>query len=75
MTDVADKQWEDRVKTLLKVELKRQNVTYAELAGKLADVGVMDSGRISGTRSAGANLQRCFWTMSNSNRVDTLRLE
>ncbi|GMN12891.1 DUF6471 domain-containing protein [Altererythrobacter sp. MTPC7] len=43
MVDVADKQWEDRVKTLLKVELKRQNVTYAELAGKLADIGVMDS--------------------------------
>jgi microsomal dipeptidase-like Zn-dependent dipeptidase len=43
MADVADKQWEDRVKTLLKVELKRQNVTYAELAGKLADIGVMDS--------------------------------
>ena len=43
MADVVDKQWEDRVKTLLKVELKRQNVTYAELAGKLADIGVMDS--------------------------------
>ena len=43
MADVTDKQWEDRVKTLLKVELKRQNVTYAELAGKLADIGVMDS--------------------------------
>ena len=43
MADVQDKQWEDRVKTLLKVELKRQNVTYAELVGKLADIGVMDS--------------------------------
>lgn len=43
MADVQDKEWEDRVKTLLKVELKRANVTYAELAGKLADIGVMDS--------------------------------
>ena len=43
MADVQEKQWEERVKTLLKVELKRQNVTYAELAGKLADIGVMDS--------------------------------
>lgn len=43
MADVQDKQWEERVKTLLKVELKRQNVTYAELVGKLADIGVMDS--------------------------------
>lgn len=43
MADVQERQWEERVKTLLKVELKRQNVTYAELAGKLADIGVMDS--------------------------------
>ena len=43
MPDVQDKEWEDRVKTLLKVELKRKNVTYAELVGKLADIGVMDS--------------------------------
>lgn len=43
MAGVHEKQWEERVKTLLKVELKRQNVTYAELAGKLADIGVMDS--------------------------------
>ncbi|MEL7685536.1 DUF6471 domain-containing protein [Citromicrobium bathyomarinum] len=43
MADVQEKQWEERVKTLLKVELKRQNVTYAELVGKLADIGVMDS--------------------------------
>lgn len=43
MADVQEKQWEERVKTLLKVELKRKNVTYAELVGKLADIGVMDS--------------------------------
>lgn len=43
MANVTEKEWEDRVKTLLKVELKRKNVTYAELAGKLADIGVMDS--------------------------------
>ncbi|WP_435418670.1 DUF6471 domain-containing protein [Parerythrobacter aurantius] len=40
---VKEKEWEDRVKGLLKAELKRRNVTYAELVGKLADVGVMDS--------------------------------
>ena len=43
MPDVQEKEWEERVKTLLKVELKRKNVTYAELVGKLADIGVMDS--------------------------------
>lgn len=38
-----NKEWEDRVKAMLKAELKRKNVTYAQLVGKLADIGVMDS--------------------------------
>jgi len=37
------KDWEDQVKGLVKAELKRRNISYAELAGKLADIGVMDS--------------------------------
>ena len=40
---VQEKEWEDRVKGMLKAELKRRGVTYAELVGKLADIGVMDS--------------------------------
>ena len=40
---VKEKEWEDQVKGLLKAELKRRNVTYSELVGKLADLGVMDS--------------------------------
>jgi hypothetical protein len=40
---VQEKEWEDRVKGMLKAELKRRNVTYAELVGKLADLGVHDS--------------------------------
>jgi len=40
---VKEKEWEDRVKGLLKAELKRRGITYAELVGKLADIGVMDS--------------------------------
>ncbi|OJU94729.1 MAG: hypothetical protein BGO06_22320 [Shinella sp. 65-6] len=28
---------------MLKAELKRRGVTYADLVGKLADIGVMDS--------------------------------
>jgi len=39
----AEKQWEERVKLMLKAELKRKGITYAELVGKLADIGVMDS--------------------------------
>lgn len=43
MSAVHDKEWEDRVKGLLKAELKRKGVTYAQLVGLLADQGVMDS--------------------------------
>ena len=39
----TDRQWEEGVKSLLKAELKRRNVTYAQLVGKLADIGVIDS--------------------------------
>jgi hypothetical protein len=39
----TDRQWEESVKSLLKAELKRKNVTYAHLVGKLADIGVIDS--------------------------------
>jgi hypothetical protein len=39
----TDRDWEQMVKSLLKAELKRRDVTYAQLVGKLADIGVMDS--------------------------------
>ncbi|MDH7640304.1 DUF6471 domain-containing protein [Sphingomonas oryzagri] len=39
----TDKEWEELVKGLLKGELKKRGVTYAQLVGKLADIGVMDS--------------------------------
>lgn len=38
-----EREWEDKVKGLLKAELKRRDITYAGLVGKLADIGVMDS--------------------------------
>ena len=76
MADVQERQWEERVKTLLKVELKRQNVTYAELAGKLADIGVMDSepnirNKISRGKFTAVFLVQCLAAIG----VDTLRLD
>lgn len=35
--------WEARAKGLLKAELKRRNVTYADLVEKLAAIGVEES--------------------------------
>lgn len=40
---VPEKEWETKVKLMLKGELARKGVTYAQLVGKLADIGVMDS--------------------------------
>lgn len=40
---MADTEWESRVKGLLKSELKRKNVSYAQLVDKLAAIGVVDS--------------------------------
>jgi hypothetical protein len=40
---MADTVWEAKVKGLLKAELKRRGVTYAQLVEKLAAVGVVDS--------------------------------
>lgn len=40
---MADTEWEARVKGLLKAELKRQNVYYAQLVDRLAAIGVVDS--------------------------------
>jgi hypothetical protein len=40
---MADTEWEAKVKGLLKGELKRRNVSYAQLVEKLDAVGVVDS--------------------------------
>ena len=40
---VVEREWEDKVKRLLKSELAKKGVTYAGLVGKLAEIGVMDS--------------------------------
>lgn len=38
-------EWEARAKNLLKGELKRRGVTYAQLAEKLADLGISETER------------------------------
>lgn len=40
---MPDSAWEAKVKGLLKAELKRRGVTYAQLVEKLAAIGVVDS--------------------------------
>lgn len=40
---MADTEWEAKVKGLLKAELKKRNVSYAQLVEKLDAIGVVDS--------------------------------
>lgn len=42
---MPDKEWQDRVKGLLKAELKRRNVGYRELAEKLSGMGIPETER------------------------------
>jgi 3-mercaptopyruvate sulfurtransferase SseA len=40
---MADKEWQDRVKGILKAELKRRNLSYADLSAKLAEIGISET--------------------------------
>jgi len=69
---VAEKQWEDQVKGMLKGELKRRGVTYAELVGKLADIGVHDSepnirNKISRGKFTAVFLVQCLQAIGSRN--------
>lgn len=73
---VREKEWEDRVKGLLKGELKRRGVTYAQLVGKLAEIGVMDSepnirNKISRGKFTAVFLVQCLEAIGSS----SLRLD
>jgi hypothetical protein len=51
----TDKDWQDRVKGLLKAELKRKGVSYAQLAEKLTAMGIPETERnISNKLSRGS---------------------
>lgn len=43
MADETELAWDARVKGILKAELKRKNVTYAQLVDKLAAIGVKET--------------------------------
>ena len=40
---MAETDWTEKVKGMLKAELKRRNVSYAQLVEKLAEIGVKDN--------------------------------
>jgi len=42
---MPDKEWQDRVKGILKAELKRRNVSYKQLAERLEEMGTHETER------------------------------
>lgn len=43
MIGVEEQTWDVRAKGILRAELKRRDLTYAQLANKLADIGVRET--------------------------------
>ena len=70
------KEWEDQAKGLLKAELKRRNVSYAQLVDRLAEIGVVDSepnvrNKLSRGKFTAVFLLQCLEAIgANSLRLD-----
>ena len=73
---MSDTVWEAKVKGLLKSELKRRNVSYAQLVEKLDAIGVVDSepnirNKMSRGKFTAVFLIQCLEAIgSNSLRLD-----
>lgn len=68
-------EWEAKVKGLLKAELKRRNLSYAQLVEKLAEIGVQETeanirNKVSRGKFTAVFLIQCLRSME----VDVLRL-
>jgi Domain of unknown function (DUF6471) len=55
------KDWQALVKGLLKAELKRRNLSYADLAERLAAIGVKDSERNISNKIARGSFTAIFF--------------
>lgn len=69
---VDDISWESKVKAILKAELKRQGVTYADLAQKLALIGINESepnirNKISRGKFSAVFLVQCLQAIGATN--------
>ncbi len=70
------KNWQAKVKGLLKAELKRRNLSYADLAEKLGALGIEDSGRnISNKISRGTFTAIFFIQCMEAIGVKAIQLE
>ena len=75
MSMTTDKEWQDRVKGVLKAELKRKGVSYADLAAKLTKMGIPETERnISNKLSRGSFTAVFFVQCLLAIGVHTVRL-
>ncbi len=73
---MPDKDWQDRVKGLLKAELKRRNLSYKDLAEKLSAMGVRETeSNIKNKISRGGFTAVFFVQCLSAIGCHTLRLE
>src|SRR6185369_13617391 len=71
-----DEKWEDLAKGLLKAELKRRNMTYADLVGMLKRIGVKEDEHNLRNKVARGKFTAAFFLQCLSAiGVQTLRLE
>jgi hypothetical protein len=57
----TDKDWQARVKGLLKAELKRRNLSYQDLAEKLTALGISESDRNIANKIARGGFSAVFF--------------
>jgi Domain of unknown function (DUF6471) len=71
-----DEKWEDMAKGLLKAELKRRNMTYADLVGMLKRIGVKEDEHNLRNKVARGKFTAAFFLQCLSAvGVQTLRLD
>lgn len=57
----TDQEWQNRVKGLLRAELKRRNLSYRELAEKLTAMGVPENERNIGNKISRGGFTAVFF--------------
>ncbi len=69
------KDWTAQVKGILKAELKRRNVSYAELADKLAAVGIKENERNIANKIARGSFTAVFVQCLEAIGCETVHLK
>jgi 3-mercaptopyruvate sulfurtransferase SseA len=73
---MTDNEWQDRVKGLLKSELKKRGVSYKQLADRLEELGIRDSHRNIANKLARGGFSAVFLIQCLSAiGCDTVHLE